>query len=197
MNIGYDLTSLLYSVISLVTLPFLLRFLLQASKADFYNPISQFVVRFSNPLTVPIRKVLPSRSGIDFASLIVVFIIQVGLIIALFTFLSLPLDWMKILPWAGISLINTILNMYFFGLIIVVVASWIAPNSYNPALILINQLLEPIMSKVRRVMPDLGGLDLSPLVVILALQVAEILVIRPLAMLTFLSHYPYLYKLLL
>lgn len=197
MNIGYDLTSLFYNVVALIIIPFILRFLLQASRADFYNPISQFVVRFTNPLAMPLRKVIPSQKGFDIASLVLAYAIQVILILGLFALGSMPFDWIKILPWAAISLLNSILNLYFWGLLIVVIASWVAPNSYNPALILINQLLEPIMAPIRRVMPDLGGLDFSPLVLILALQVAEILVIKPLAMITLLNYQPYLYKLLL
>lgn len=197
MNIGYDLTSLVYNIVALIIFPFILRFLLQASRADFYNPISQFIVRFTNPLAMPLRKVLPSQKGFDIASLVLAYVIQVILIVGLFTLGSMPFDWFKILPWAAISLLNSILNLYFWGLLVVVISSWVAPNSYNPALILINQLLEPIVSPIRRVIPDLGGLDFSPLVLILALQVAEILVIRPLAMATLLGYQSYLYKLLL
>lgn len=197
MQIGHDLTSLLYSVISLAIIPFILRFLLQASKADFYNPISQFIVRFTNPFALPLRKVLPSKQGFDFASLVLAYVIQVILIGVLLTLLSMPVEGLKILAWAGIGVLKTIFNMYFFSIIIVVIASWVAPNSYNPALILINQLLEPITAPIRRIMPDLGGLDLSPLVLILGLQVAEIVIIRPLAIVSLLTHNPYLYKLLL
>jgi len=73
-----------------------------------------------------------------------------------------------------------VLNIYFWGLVVTVVASWIAPGSYNPALILINQILEPVVRPIRKMMPDMGGLDLSPILVFLAIKVVEIMVLGPL-----------------
>lgn len=197
MHIGADLISLIYGVASLVVIPFVLRFLLQASKADFYNPLSQFIVRFTNPLAMPLRRILPSQRGFDFASLLLAYAVQAGLMLLVLSLLNMTTYALQVLPWAAIALLKVILDMYFWGLIIVVIASWIAPQSYNPALILINQLIEPISAPLRRMMPDLGGLDLSPIVIMLALQVLEILLVRPLAMASGLTYDPFLYQLFL
>lgn len=197
MHIGADLISLIYGVASLVVIPFVLRFLLQASKADFYNPLSQFIVRFTNPLAMPLRHILPSQRGFDFASLLLAYAVQAGLMLLVLSLLNMTTYALQVLPWAAIALLKVILDMYFWGLIIVVIASWIAPQSYNPALILINQLIEPISAPLRRMMPDLGGLDLSPIVIMLALQVLEILLVRPLAMASGLTYDPFLYQLFL
>ncbi len=197
MHIGADLISLLYGVAALLVMPFILRFLLQASKADFYNPLSQFIVRFTNPLAMPIRSILPNQKGFDIASLLLAYGLQAGLMLIVLAVLGAATNWLQVLPWAAIALFKTVLDMYFWGLIISIIASWIAPQSYNPALILINQLLEPISAPIRRIMPDLGGLDLSPIVIMLALQVLEILLIKPLAMLSGLAYFPGLYQLFL
>ena len=102
-------------------------------------------------------------------------------LIAMVAYGTAALPWVAMLGWALLGLVKLIFNIYFWGMIIMVIASWVAPNSYNPALILINQLLDPLMRPIRNVMPDMGGLDLSPLVLILGLQVLEVLLINPMA----------------
>ena len=90
------------------------------------------------------------------------------------------LPFVAMIGWAAVGLGSLLLNIYFWGLLIVIIASWIAPNSYNPALILINQIIDPVMRPIRTRMPDLGGLDLSPMVLMLGIKVIEILVLYPL-----------------
>lgn len=178
MNAATDIGSLLVNSLgSLVILVFILRFLLQLVRADFYNPISQFIVKASNPVLIPVRRVVPGYGGMDVASLVLAYAAQVLMLAMLYWVAGhFALPWLDILVVAPFKLILLILNIYFWGLIIVVVASWVAPNSYNPALILVNQIIEPAMRPIRRFMPDLGGLDLSPIIMFLGIQVAEILV---------------------
>ncbi|GGY53323.1 hypothetical protein GCM10011297_27690 [Bacterioplanes sanyensis] len=171
---------LINTIGSLFALVVLMRFLLQLVRADFYNPISQFIVKVTNPLLIPLRRVIPGFGGLDLASLLLAWLAQCVYIAAIAMMLGLGLPWANILVWGTIGLVSLLFNIYFWGLLIVVIASWIAPNSYNPALILINQLLEPVMGPIRAKMPDMGGLDLSPLIFILALKVAEILLLTPL-----------------
>lgn len=173
---------LINSIGSLVLLIIVLRFLLQLVRADFYNPISQFIIKATNPLLVPLRRVIPGLGGLDMASLVLAYAAQAIIIMLIFMvngFNQLP--WLNIFIWAPIGIISLLLNIYFWGLIIMVVASWVAPNSYNPALILVNQIIEPLMRPIRKIMPDLGGIDLSPIVVFLAIQMTEILILVPLA----------------
>jgi len=170
---------------SLILLIFLLRFLLQLVRADFYNPISQFIVRFSNPLLVPLRRMIPGFGGLDIASLVLAYATQLLLMAAILLVAGeTSLPWMNLVFWALIGVFSLLVNIYFWGLLIVVIASWIAPNSYNPALILINQILDPVMRPIRRMMPDLGGIDLSPIMLMLAIQVVEILILYPAAQAT-------------
>lgn len=178
MNPTPEIGNLLINTLgSLVVLIFVLRFLLQLVRADFYNPISQFIVKASNPILVPLRRIIPGYGGLDLSSILLACAAQI-LVMVLSALIAetLSFSWLQILVIAPFKLMLLVLNIYFWGLVIVVIASWITPTSYNPALILINQILEPVMRPVRRMMPNLGGLDLSPIILFLAIQVAEILV---------------------
>ena len=172
---------LINAIGGLVLLVFLLRFLLQLVRADFYNPISQFIVKASNPLLIPLRRVIPGFGGMDIASLVLAYGAQLITMALIMVVSGYAVPWMNVLAWAAIGLLGLLLNIYFWGGIIVAIASWIAPNSYNPALILINQILEPAIRPIRNKMPDLGGLDLSLFVLLMAIQLFEILILGPLA----------------
>jgi YggT family protein len=174
---------LINTIGSLALLIVLLRFLLQLVRADFYNPISQMIVKLTSPLLTPLRRVIPGFGGLDIASLLLAYGIQIVTmaLILLVAGMGKDIPWANLLVWAPLGLFGLLLKIYFWGLIITVIASWIAPNSYNPALILINQILEPVVRPIRAKMPDLGGIDLSPIVVFLLIQVLEIIVIGPLA----------------
>jgi len=157
----------------------ILRFLLQLTRADFYNPLSQFIVKATKPLLNPLRRVIPGVSGIDVASLVLAWCV-------------LTLEQLAILALAGAGfqpagaallaipeLISLFINVFLFAILIQVIISWINPGSYNPAIGLIHSLTEPLLAPVRRRMPNMGGLDLSPMVVMIGLVVLEMLLIPP------------------
>jgi len=175
---------LINTVGSMVLFIVMLRFLLQLVRADFYNPISQFIVKFTNPLLIPLRRVIPGFGGLDMASLALAYGVQLLTMAAILLVAGYQVPWANVFIWALVGILSLMVNIYFWGLIIVVIASWIAPNSYNPALILINQILEPVIRPIRAKMPDMGGLDLSPIAVFLLIQIFEIMVLRPLASMT-------------
>ncbi len=166
---------------SIVLLIVMMRFLLQLVRADFYNPISQMIVKFTNPMLIPLRRVIPGFGGLDVASLVLAVGVQY-LILALILMLATGganLPFIEMVGWAFVGILKLLFSIYFWGMLIVVIASWVAPGSYNPALILINQLLEPLIRPIRKILPDMGGLDLSPIVVMLGIQLAEVLVLYP------------------
>jgi YggT family protein len=141
----------------------LLRFLCQLVRADYYNPISKTLVKLTNPLLVPFRKVVPGVGGIDWAALVLAFLLEVALITAI-QFLVGGFLSLKILPVALFALIGLALNFYFYGMIILIIASFVAPNTYNPAVNLLNQLIDPVLRPIRKILPPMGGLDFSPMV---------------------------------
>ncbi len=164
---------LINAIVGLYLLIVLLRFLFQLVHADFYNPISQFIVKATTPLLRPLRKVIPGYKGIDFASLVLALLVQfVGAFLVL-AILGYGFNPINLLLWSVLLVTNLCLKIYFWGLIIQVIASWIAPNNYNPALLLINQLLEPVTTPIRKRLPDMGGIDISPIFVFLLITILE------------------------
>lgn len=162
---------------SLYLLLVMLRFLLQQARADFYNPISQFIVKASNPLLIPLRRVIPGVMGIDLAAILLALAVQF-LVIELGALILLGglINPLVALMWSAVGLLALTANIYFWGLLIMVIASWVAPHSSNPALRLVFQLVEPVMAPFRKLLPDMGGIDISPIFAFLALNVVQILI---------------------
>ena len=154
----------------------ILRFLLQAVRADFYNPISQFIVKATNPFLLPLRKMIPGFGGYDVASLVLAVIVQLIAISATLALIGFwPLPILNIAVWSVLGTIGVFLDLYFWGILIVIIISWIAPHNPNPAIDLFKQIIDPISKPIRDRMPDMGGIDLSPIIVILILRVFETL----------------------
>ncbi len=158
---------------------FLLRFFLQLTRAGFYNPLSQAVVQFTNPLVMPLRKVIPGWGGVDNASLVAAFIVQTLVIVAIRLmfaggFASLGLA--GILIEALITLLMATISLYIMLIFLSVLLSWFNRDPGNPLAAVIGSLTEPLLRPARRVIPPIGGLDLSPLLVLIALQALSILV---------------------
>jgi YggT family protein len=178
---------LIDTLFGLYILVIMLRFLLQTARADFYNPISQFIVKVTNPALRPLRRLIPGWGGIDNASLVLLFAVQcvalllLGLISGAFgAGLSVP----GLLMASITKLVSLLLYVYLFGIFILALLSWISPGTYNPVAAVIATLTEPLMRPARRLIPPIGGIDLSPMAVILAIYIVRMLVIPPLIGLT-------------
>lgn len=167
---------LIQTLFGLYMLIVMLRFLLQLVRADFYNPISQFIIKATNPVLIPIRKVIPGFAGIDFSSLLLAYLVQLTALALIMLIVQGPLNLAYLLVWSLFGVAGMLVGIYFWGLLIVVILSWVAPGSPNPAVMLINQIIDPMMAPIRRRMPDMGGIDLSPLFALLILQVVKILI---------------------
>jgi len=157
----------------------LLRFLLQLTRADFYNPLSQFIVKATKPALNPLRRIIPGVSGMDLAALVLAW-----LVIGIEQLAILGLSGFGFQPVAAMLLaipemVSLIINIFLFAILIQVIISWINPGSYNPAISLIHNLTEPLLAPVRSRMPEMGGLDLSPMVVMIGLVILEMLLIPP------------------
>ncbi|AHF69967.1 MULTISPECIES: YggT family protein [Pseudomonas] len=172
----------LQTIGSLYLLIILLRFVLQLVRANFYNPLSQFTVKATQPLLKPLRRVIPSVFGLDMSSLVLAIIVQL-ILMALTLLLSYGTtgDPLHLLIWAIIGVTALFLKIFFFALIISVILSWVAPGSHNPGAELVNQICEPALAPFRKFLPNLGGLDLSPIFAFLALKLLDMLVINNLA----------------
>ncbi|GLH20328.1 membrane protein [Pseudomonas atacamensis] len=170
---------------SLYLLIVLLRFVLQLVRANFYNPLCQFVVKATQPLLKPLRRIIPSLFGLDMSSLVLAILVQL-LLMALTLLLTYGTTGnpLQLVIWPLIGVTALFLKIFFFALIISVILSWVAPGSHNPGAELVNQICEPALAPFRRFLPNLGGLDLSPIFAFLALKLIDMLVINNLAAMT-------------
>jgi YggT family protein len=167
---------LLQTFLSLYLFVMLLRFLMQLARADFYNPISQFIVKVTNPVVLPLRKIVPGYAGVDMSSLLLALIIQMLLVFVLVLLGGGGLVNPLILFLASvIGLFALILNFYFFAIIAMIIFSFVAPGSNHPAIYLIHQITEPVLSPFRKLLPAMGGLDFSPILLFVLIRVLEIL----------------------
>lgn len=158
----------------LYLLVFLLRFLLQVARADFYNPFSQFIVRVTNPLVVPARRLLPSLRGIDLPTVIVLILLEVAVTWLLLQIVGVTATAPQLLFLIVRRLIALVLWTYTICIFVYVILSWVAQASYSPIAMLLSQVVEPVLRPARRILPPIGGLDLSPLIVLILLQAATI-----------------------
>ena len=166
---------LVQTLLSLYLVAMLLRFLLQLVRADFYNPISQFLVKITNPVVVPLRRVIPGYGGVDMASLLLSLLLQMLAIIVLLALHGLDLPNVGLLLlWSALGVIGLLVNIYFFALLAMIILSWIAPGSGHPAVHLLYQVTEPVMAPLRKMLPPMGGLDFSPILMFILINVVQI-----------------------
>jgi YggT family protein len=160
----------------LLVMVFLLRVLLPLVRADSRNQLSQAVIRLTNPLVLPLRRVLPPIGKVDTASIVALIIVQAAAIATLWLLGAYP--WLftpeQFLYVVMMALVTTVLRFYIFALLLYVVLSWIAPGTYSPAAALLESLCEPLLRPVRRLIPPLAGIDLSALFVLIGLQAIHI-----------------------
>lgn len=162
------LNFVILTLLQLYTSVLLLRVWMQCVRADFYNPFSQFIVKITQPIVRPLRSVIPSIGPIDTASILLAYIlILLGIIIPSYlSGTSIPFALM--FPFAFIELLTAAGKMIFWVIIIRAILSWVSQGR-NPIDHLLYQLTEPLMAPIRRVIPAMGGLDFSAMIVILVL----------------------------
>ena len=165
---------------SLYILAVMLRFLLQWASADFYNPISQFLVKITHPPLKLLRRFIPSIGRIDTASIVLMFALQMLSGFIIFTMSGSTTPIAALFLWALVELLKLLINVFVFAILIQVIISWVNPGTYNPAVSLVYNLTEPVLRVVRNVIPSIGGIDLSPLVVLVGFQLIKMLVFPPL-----------------
>ena len=162
----------------------LIRFLLQWARADFYNPISQFVVKLTSPVLRPLRKVIPGYRGLDLASLVLAWLLEAVQLMLLGMLFGLGFRPFAALAWAIPALIGLFISIFLFAILVRVILSWVNPDPYNPAVDLLNRITDPILIPAQRLLPPLGGIDLSPMVAMIALVLLQMLLLPPLRLVT-------------
>jgi len=167
------------------------RFLMQMVRADYYSPIAQFVVKVSNPLLLPLRRIVPGFGGQDIAALLLCWLLLLAKL-ALLSSMALAVSvagYQLMVPeialgslmiLAAVDLLGLFFSIFFFSIIVQALLSWINPGSYNPVTQLLYQINEPLLKPVQRMLPTISGIDLSPMVLLLGLQLLKMLLIPPL-----------------
>lgn len=161
----------------------LLRFWLPWLRADFRNPVAQGILRITSPLVIPIRRLLPSIGRLDTATILLTFVVQFLAVVLLLAILNRMADPFTIALVSVLELAILSLNLFFFVILIRIILSWISPNNYNPVTALLTTISEPILRPFRRLIPPVGGLDISPIFAIVLLQAVVIFLrtLKPIA----------------
>ncbi len=166
------------TLLTLAVYAFLIRLLLQLSRADFRNPLAQAILKLTSWLVLPLRKFLPPVGRIDTASVVAVLFAQVaatGIVFLIATGIAMPVG--PLLLNAVRALAVATIQLYTVAIVVYALLSFIAPGTYSPAVGLLSSLCNPLLGPVRRVLPAVGGLDFSPLVVVIGLQALKILIL--------------------
>jgi YggT family protein len=175
---------LVQTVFGFYLLAVMLRFLLQCVRADFYNPLVQFLVRITNPPLLPLRRIVPGYRGLDLASVVLAFALQLVEVLLVALLLGQPLGVGGLLLLTVMELLKLLINIYLWSIIIQVVLSWINPDPRHPAARVLTQLTAPLLRPAQRLLPPISGVDLSPMLVVVALIFLSLLLQDFLGLLT-------------
>jgi YggT family protein len=178
------LVFLVHTLLGLYAAVALIRFLLQVTRADFYNPVSQFVVKLTSPVLRPLRRLVPGYAGLDLSSLILAWLVKAVELAVVSLLLGLERNPLGALLWALPALVGLAIDIFLFAILIRVILSWVNPDPYHPVASLLDTLTSPLMRPAQRLIPPIGGLDLSPMAVMIALVLVQMLLLPPLQLLT-------------
>ncbi len=159
----------------LYLLAVLLRFLLQVARADFYNPVSQAVVRVTDPMVRIFRNFIPGYRNFDFATLVLAFVVEGVAICVLLMIYNVSIPGAAfVVTWSVLGVVYFIINIYWYAIIASIIMSFVMMFSGNtnphPLLMLVWQLTDPVMAPFRKVLPPMGGLDFSPIFVFILIR---------------------------
>ena len=167
------LAALIDLIFRLASLLFLVRFLLQASSADYYNSLSQAVVKATDKIANPLRKLIKPYKNFDFASIAIAYLFSVAFYFAVFAIMGATPDGVKLLVMSLARTGEILLSFYWWSILITIIASYFSQQGVHPAIALLQDIVEPILEPARRLVPALGPLDLSPILVIFTISLLQ------------------------
>ena len=170
MNPSAALIYLISTLTDIYVIAILLRLLLQWVKADFYNPLSQFLIKVTDPVLVPARRLIPSAGKLDTAAVVVMLLLELLQLVVINLLIETDYGFKFLLLFAVQKLLVALLLTYFVLIIARVIISWFANQSRHPLIPLIYQLTEPVLRPINKLLPAFGGVDLSPLIALIALR---------------------------
>ena len=171
---------LISTIFGMYILAIMLRLILQTVRADFYNPVSRFIVKVTNPPLQPLRRFIPGIAGIDMASVLFMLVLQMLelYIITLLRHFPSP-DVLGLTLYAAVELVSLGFYVFLFSIFILALLSWINPGQYNPVSNLLHQIAEPVLRPARKILPPMSGMDLSPMVAMVGLWLIKLLLLDP------------------
>lgn len=175
-NAGSLVVSTLFGIVLFVLV---LRVLLQAIRANFYNPICQALYKISNPILMPVQKVLPAWRGINTGALLLAWVVAILWVAALAALAGGSISLLAMLVLGFAHLLGFFLQTMFWITLISVLLSWFSPSGSNPAVPLLSGIADIVLKPLRKLIPPLGGFDLSPVFALLGLRLATILIVGP------------------
>ena len=159
--------------LQVIALLFLLRFVLQAVRASFYNPLSEGIVRLTNPVLNPVRLVLRPYRNLDFAAFAMAWAMHLVATVVTVLANDVGIHVFAILAVSLRETLSLVIGIFLVAIFVSIIMSWIAPGAYSPAATIAREIAEPILAPARRILPPLGGIDLSPMITILVLLVLQ------------------------
>lgn len=178
------LNFLLNTIFNLLTLLFLLRFFLQLFKAPFNNPLTYMVVSLTDFAVKPVRRIIPSWGKIDLSTLVLALVTQLLLQFCLLWLRDLPVSlvgntiWTSLIGMSVLGIFRTVLDVFFYAILLQVILSWVNPHS--PISNVLDSLTKPILAPIQRLLPTAGGMDFSPVVALILIQMLNISVVKTL-----------------
>ncbi len=173
---------IIFTLMSLFLVIVIMRFLLQVVRADFYNPVSQSIVKITMPLLKPLRKIIPGFLGIDMASVVLILLVQMATTMVLSLVHGVEgifTNPLLVLVWGFVGALSIASNIFFWCMVISIIGSFLAQFSHHPLIMLANQIIEPLSAPIRKIIPPLGGvIDISPIIILLGLKIVDMLIIR-------------------
>lgn len=174
---------LISTLLGMYILAIMIRLILQMVRADFYNPVSRFIVKITNPTLKPLRRLIPGFAGIDMASIIFMLALQMleFFIITLMRNFPTP-DLIGLTLYAFVELVTLGFYVFLFSIFILALLSWINPGQHSPVNNLLHQITEPVLRPVRNFLPPMSGMDLSPMFAMVGLWLLKLLLLDPIGL---------------
>jgi YggT family protein len=171
---------LIDTLFSLYILAVLLRFLLQTTRADFYNPVSQFLVKITHPPLRILRRFVPAVGRVDSSSLLLALLLQMLANFSILALKGVGISFVALTLLSFTDLLKILLDIYVYAIFAGALLSWFSPGNYHSVASILYSLTDPLLNICRKVLPDLGGIDLSPLVALVLLHLAKMMILPPL-----------------
>ncbi len=183
MNASYFTNPVIFvidSLVSLYILAIMLRFLLQWCRADFYNPVSQFIIKITHPPLKLLRRYIPPVGKIDTSCIVFALMLQMlsDFVILLLKGMSISIGALSLLGMS--ELVSLLFDIMIYSVLASAVLSWIRPGGFDSVSSILQSITEPMLDTCRKFVPDFGGVDASPLVALILLQLAKMVILPPL-----------------